>query len=147
MRTAGSASVVIARDEFEREREQRVAGENRGRLVESAVHGRPAAPQLVVVHGRQIVMHQRIAVHALDRRRRAHRLGFRNAEQRRALDHEERPEPLAAAERCVPHGEQETLGPRDLARERRGRQRRHKRGLGRGRDRFETALKRFFRQR
>ena len=32
--------------------------------------GRPPAAQLVVVHGRQVVMHQRIAVHAFERRAR-----------------------------------------------------------------------------
>ncbi len=45
-----------------------VAGEDRGRLVEGLVAGRPAAAQIAVVHRRQIVVDQRIGVHHLDRR-------------------------------------------------------------------------------
>ena len=48
------------------QRQKAVAGQNRRRLVEGAVHRRLAAPQIVIVHGGQIVMDQRIAVHALD---------------------------------------------------------------------------------
>ena len=53
---------------FEGERQQAVAREDGGRLVEGPVHRRLAAPEIVIVHRRQIVMDQRIAVHAFERR-------------------------------------------------------------------------------
>ena len=46
---------------------KRVAGEDRGRLVEGAMGARASAPKIVVVHRRQIVVDQRIGVQALDR--------------------------------------------------------------------------------
>ena len=46
---------------------QRVAGEDRGRFVEGDVHGRLAATQRIVVHRRQVVVHQRIGVHQFHR--------------------------------------------------------------------------------
>ena len=54
----------------EGEGQQPVTGEDRGRLVEFLVRGRTAAAEIVVVHGRQVVMHQRIAMHAARSRRR-----------------------------------------------------------------------------
>jgi len=51
-----------ARHRIERNGEQRIAGEDRGRFIEGLVHGRPATAQVVVVHGGEIVMHQRIAM-------------------------------------------------------------------------------------
>ena len=61
------------RQHFEREHLQRVADQDRGGLVEGAVAGRPAAPQIVVVHGGQVVVHQGVDVDELDRGRGAHR--------------------------------------------------------------------------
>ena len=58
-------------ENFEGERLQGVARQNGGRLVEGAVSRRAAAPQIVVVHRRQIVVDQGIGVDALDRRARA----------------------------------------------------------------------------
>ena len=46
---------------------KRVAGEDRGRLVKGLVHGRAAPAQVVVIHRRQIVMHERVAMHAFER--------------------------------------------------------------------------------
>src|SRR5690606_21316364 len=51
----------------ERQRLQRVAGQDRGRFAVGHVHGRLAAAQGVVVHRRQVVVHQRIGMHQLDR--------------------------------------------------------------------------------
>jgi hypothetical protein len=48
--------------------EQRIARQDRRRFVERLVHGGPAAPYIVIVHRRQIVMHERIAMDAFDRR-------------------------------------------------------------------------------
>ncbi len=47
---------------------QGVAGQDGGRLVEGAMAGRLAAAQVVVVHRRQVVVHQGIGVQHLDRR-------------------------------------------------------------------------------
>ena len=47
--------------------QQAVAGQNGGGFVELLVHCRPAAPQIAVVHGRQIVVDQAVAVHHFDR--------------------------------------------------------------------------------
>ena len=44
-------------------RQQRVADENGGRFIERLVDRRPPAAQIVIVHGRQVIMDQRIAVH------------------------------------------------------------------------------------
>ena len=55
-------------DPVERQRQQRVAGQDRGRLAEHLVVARPPAPEVVVVHRRQIVVDQRVAVDQLDRR-------------------------------------------------------------------------------
>jgi hypothetical protein len=49
-------------------------------------------------------VHERIAMDALDCRGGIHRLRRLDAEQRRTLDHEERPEALAASEQRMPHG-------------------------------------------
>jgi len=51
--------------QFECQRQRRIAGQDGGPLVESPVHRGLAAPHVVVVHGRQIVVDERIAVHAL----------------------------------------------------------------------------------
>ena len=71
LRPASVASPVG--EDVEGKRQQAVAGEDGGRLVEGAVHGRLAAAQIVVVHRRQVVMDQRVAVHAFERRRDAQR--------------------------------------------------------------------------
>ncbi len=46
--------------------EERVAGENGERFAVDDVHRRPPAPELVVVHRRQVVVHERLGVHELD---------------------------------------------------------------------------------
>ena len=68
-------------DDLEGQLVEAVAGEHRRRFVEGAVHGRLAAPQVVVVHARQIVVDQRIDVDRLDRGAGADGTVFRNAEQ------------------------------------------------------------------
>src|SRR6185437_16899539 len=99
----------------EGERQQPVAGENGGRLVEGLVRGRTAAAQVVVVHRRQVVVDQRIAVDAFDRAAGAQRRRRVAAERAGGLDGQERPQPLAAAERAVTYGVEHPLRPRDLA--------------------------------
>ena len=59
--------------QFEGQRLQRVARQDRRRLVPFHMHRRLAAPQVVVVHAGQVVMDQGIGMQRLDRRRRADR--------------------------------------------------------------------------
>ena len=56
----------VGGEHLERERLQRVAGEDRRRFVELPVSRRAAAPQIVVVHRRQVVVHERVGVNQLD---------------------------------------------------------------------------------
>ena len=65
--SAASAGRTCARHHLEGQRQQAVAGQDRRRLVERLVAGRPAPPQVVVVHRRQVVVDQRIGVHHLQR--------------------------------------------------------------------------------
>ena len=95
---------LLARHHVEGERQQRVAGQDRGRLVEGLVHGRPPAPQVVIVHGRQVVMHQRIAMHQFERAAGGQRAVAVGAEQRGALHQQERAQAFAAAQRRMLHG-------------------------------------------
>ena len=62
------AGRAIAREQRECQYLQRVAGENGGRLVEGAMRGRLSAPQVIVVHRRQIVVHQRVGMNEFHRR-------------------------------------------------------------------------------
>ena len=76
--------------------------------------GRPRL-QVVVVHRRQIVVDERIGVDAFDRRARAHRTVVGAPKRPRRLDGQERPQPLAAAERRIAHRLDEAPGPREFA--------------------------------
>ena len=57
------------RQHVECQRLQRIAGEDRGGFVEGDMHGRLATAQGVVVHRRQVVVHQRVAMDQFDRDR------------------------------------------------------------------------------
>ena len=95
--------------------QQAVAGKDGGRLVEGLVDRRQAAPQIVVVHRRQIVMDQRIAMDAFERRGDSERRLSAHRKKRRAFHHQKRPEPLAAAQLAVPDRLHEARRPHDLA--------------------------------
>ena len=100
----------------------------------------PAAAQVVVVHGGQIVVDQRVAVHHLERRAGPQRTLALDAEQPRGLDHQEGPQPLAAAERRIAHGLEQARRPRDFARQGRGRQQPVERRLDRVGNRLEPVV-------
>ena len=53
-------------DPVERQRQQRVAREDRGRFAERLVVARASPAEVVVVHRGQVVVNQRVAVHQLD---------------------------------------------------------------------------------
>ncbi len=66
-RIAGAAgSAGSSRQHLERQRLQCVAHEERGRLVIGLVAGRSTAAQVIIVHRRQIVVHQRVRMYELD---------------------------------------------------------------------------------
>ena len=73
------------------------------RLAGVPVERRPAAAQVVVVHGRQVVVHQGIAVHHLHSRGDPQRARIAHVEQPGAGDRQERPQALAAAKTGVAH--------------------------------------------
>ena len=91
-------------EDLERQRQQRVAGKHRRRLVKGLVNGRLAAPEIVIVHAGQVVMDQRITVDALERRRRAQQAFLGGPEHRACFKHEERAHPLAIGEGGMAHG-------------------------------------------
>ena len=97
------------RENVERERVQAVAGEHRLCFTERLVDRQLAAPQVGVVHAREIVMDQRINVDGLDRAPDAERPLRIDREQPRSGDGEHRAEPLAAADRRVAHGLEQSL--------------------------------------
>jgi hypothetical protein len=74
----------------------RIAHQNRRRLIPFHMHRGQAPAQIVIIHAGQIIMHQRIGVQRLDRRRRLNRLFRRDAMQRGPFHHQKRPQPLAA---------------------------------------------------
>ena len=114
---------LVAGDDVERQRQQRRRRRgSRWRRRSVLCRVGPAAAQIAVVHRRQIVMDQRIAVDAFQRRAGQQRGLARNAEHRRALDHQERPQPLAAAEARIAHRLHQPLRPRDLVGQQRVRQ-------------------------
>ena len=65
---------------------------------------RAPAADGIVVHGRQIVMHQRVAMDAFERAGGIERGFLLHAEQTRRLDEKKRPDALAAAKHRIAHG-------------------------------------------
>ena len=94
----------------EGEGQERIAGEDGGRLVEGLMDGRAAAAEVVVVHRRQVVVDQRIAMDQLDGGGGGEAELGGDAQHPGGLDEKERPQPLAALERAVPHGGDQPLG-------------------------------------
>jgi farnesyl diphosphate synthase len=91
------------RQDLEGEGQQRVAGEDGGRLVEPLVGGGPAAAQVIVVHARQVVVDQRIGMDAFDRCGDAQGGAAINPESGGAGQRQERAQALAAAENGIAH--------------------------------------------
>ena len=86
------------------ERVERVSGENGGAFVVSAVDGRLATPEVVIVHAGQVVMDQRVDVDAFDGEAHAKRTLPVDMEEAAAGDDEQRAKPLAATDRSIAHG-------------------------------------------
>ncbi|MNS71255.1 hypothetical protein D3C72_1046190 [compost metagenome] len=95
---------IFVQDDVEGGGLQGVAGQDGGRLVIGDVQGRTPAAHVVVVHRRQIVMHQRIGVDAFQGAGGAQHGALVHLEHPARLDGEEGPQPLARAERGIAHG-------------------------------------------
>ncbi len=95
---------LVARGEPDRLREQRVAGEDADALPELLPRRGVAAPLLVVVHRRQVVVDERERVDELDRERRRHHLLDRRAESLADRERDHRSHALAADLERVAHG-------------------------------------------
>ena len=91
-------------EDLESQRLQGIAGEDRGGFVEGDVHGGPAATQRVIVHGRQVVVHQRIGVDQFDRGGGRVQPAFLGAEDAAGGVHQQRADALAAAQCGMAHG-------------------------------------------
>ena len=83
---------------------QGIASQDRRRLIVGAVCAGAAAAQIVIVHGRQIVVDERVGVQHLDAGRDPRGARGRDTEQRGDLQHEKSTQPLAAAQGRVAHG-------------------------------------------
>ncbi len=100
-------------EQLEGHGEQRVAHEDRGGLVELDVHGRTTAALVVVVHRGQVVVHERVGVHQLDRRRCGQGegpIGIGARDRLESGDHPGRTHALAPAEHGVGEGAVEPGG-------------------------------------
>ncbi len=64
----------------------------------------PSSPQIIVVHGRQVVVHEAVDMDQFNSRRGRIQLSQGCAEGFSGQVHEHRPQSLAAAERAVAHG-------------------------------------------
>src|SRR5262249_38030608 len=105
LRADGRVSAVTrVAHNLEGESEQSIAGKDRRRLVEGDMHCGPSAAQRIVVHGWQIVMHERVAMDAFERAGCGKRVVLAHPESDTRGDEQKRPEALAAAKRCVAHG-------------------------------------------
>ena len=87
--------------DLESQGQQRVAGQNRRRFAERLVTGGPAAAHVVVVHGRQVVVDQRIGVHHLDGAGRRQGRRGRAAAAFGRQQHQHRPQPLAGRQQAI----------------------------------------------
>lgn len=88
---------------------QGIASKDCGGFVEGDVHRWAAATQRVIVHGRQIIVHQRIRVDQFHRHRWRIQAAFLGAEQGTACIDQQRTHALAATEHGVAHGRVQTL--------------------------------------
>ena len=91
-------------EQIEGECQERVACENCRRFIKCAVHGRLAAPQVIIVHRWQIVMDERIAMDTFDSGGGVPDRFIIAAEQARGFCHQKGPQPFAARQRGMAHG-------------------------------------------
>jgi hypothetical protein len=75
-----------AHENVESEGEQTVTSQDRSCFIERLVRRRFPSPEVVVIHGREVIMHQRITVDAFQRGTREQRSLARDVEQSRTSD-------------------------------------------------------------
>jgi hypothetical protein len=84
-------------EEFEGASQKGIANENSRRFIESFMDRGPPAPEIVVVHGREIVMDKGITVNAFDGGSNAQCSVARNPKKACAFEGKEGPKMLALA--------------------------------------------------
>jgi hypothetical protein len=94
----------FAGQNLKRERQQRIAGQNRRGFSEFLVTRRLAAPHVVVVHCRQVVVNQRVCVNHFDRTGRRQRSISRGPARFRGKHHEHRPQTLSRRQQTMTNG-------------------------------------------
>src|SRR5439155_740617 len=94
---------AVVGDQAEGERQEPVAGQDRHRLAEDLVAGRPPTAEVVVVHRGKVVVDQRVGVDTLERTRRRHHALPGAADRLGAGDDEDRAQTLTAREHAVAH--------------------------------------------
>ena len=109
----------VPRHDVKGERQQRVAGKNRSRIIECFMHRRSSAAEAVIVHRRQIVMYQRIAMDELECCAGHECAGPIYVKQCRRLHNKERAQTLSSIQGPVTHGGDQARRPRRLAAQRR----------------------------
>ena len=102
MRIAGPAPAPGG--DFKGLGQQGVAGEHGDSLAEHLVVGQLAAPVIVVVHGGEVVVDQRVGVDALDGAGQGQRVGFVAAAGRGRGEAQRGADALAAGKQRVAHG-------------------------------------------
>ena len=100
----------MLRNDLKCQCQQSVAREDRGRLIELLVIGRTTAPEVVVIHRRQVVMNQRVSMNQLDRDSRRQCLLDRPAARFARHQHEHRSQSFAAGLDAVTHRRLQSLG-------------------------------------
>ena len=80
------------------------AGQHGGGFIEGFVYGRMAATQVVVIHGGQIIMDQRVGVNALDGRCRTIQILFSHPQHAAGGVDQKGTNPLAAEQQAMAHG-------------------------------------------
>ena len=104
----------VAGNDVEGQRQQRIAGKDGGGIIIGLVQGGPAAAQIAVVHRRQVIVDQRIAMNAFQSGAGQQCGVARHTEHGRAFDHQKRPQPFAAAEAGIAHGLDQPFWPGDF---------------------------------
>ena len=100
----GRGCVFFVADDFKGIGQQTVAGQNGGGFVKLLVAGWFAAAEVVIVHGGEIVVNERIGMQHFKRDSGAERFFLRYAEQGGALADKERPQAFAAVHDRIFHG-------------------------------------------
>jgi hypothetical protein len=87
----------------ERLGQERVPCQNGDRLPKDLVVGRIPAPEVIVIHGRQVIMNQGIGMNHLHGAGRRHGMAQITSDGLACREHENRPDPLASGKNGIAH--------------------------------------------